>query len=214
MRRSELIGEHFTVRIDIVREHELLLLDVVLIADMTHVLLWITRAAKMPRVLLCYLKFPVLAIWLVLLTLTIELPYWVLIILHLVLGCRHLSSLQIVFAVLSIVLVGKLDHPIPIRPRGDRQIRCVVVARIAVVCWLVHLLSSIHILGQLASELLSSRVLLTVLLLIVHGLVGHLLVVGGAHRLLDNHPSRIRASITLLPQSRRVHLTSRSPGVY
>ena len=100
MRRSVMIGEDFTIRVDIIRQHQLLLvLSHVLII---HYLRCIAGAAKRPRILLD-LKLDLVLATLVLLILHIELPNRILstgVASALVLGRGHLSWLQIIFAVL------------------------------------------------------------------------------------------------------------------
>lgn len=75
----------------------------------------------MPRVLFGDLKFTILgACALVLLALQIILPYWVLVLVHIVLWGRHFSSVKIGLAILAPrvdVLICKLSHTISVRPR-------------------------------------------------------------------------------------------------
>ena len=211
MRWSELISQNLPIRIDIIGKYKLLLLIryVLICYLIVSWLLGVTTAAIVSRVLL-NLKFnSILSVLthLVLLILNIKLPYRIWIILWLVLGCRHFASFQIVFTVFRpVILICKLDHPVPIWPWGYRQVRPIVEVR-----RLIHLLSCIHVFGELASKLLSSR-LLAALLLVIQLLICHW-IIRWTYSFLDNHPAGIAASIAILSERGRVHLAPGSAGV-
>ena len=77
---------------------------------------------------------------------------------------------------------------------------------------LVDGLSLVDILRKLATKLLSSRLLTILLLLVVHLLISHLIITW-TNSLFYDHASCIATSITILPQSCRIHLTSRSTRI-
>ena len=110
-----MIGEHFAIRVNVIGQHQLLL--ILSYVRIVHHLRGIASATEGSRVLL-YLKLDlVLRAALVLLVLHIELPNRILIpwMRGLVLRCRHLSWLQIVLAMLRpAVLVRKLDDAVPV----------------------------------------------------------------------------------------------------
>ena len=166
MWRPVVIGEHFSVRVDIVGEHELLFI----LSDVrvVHNLGGVAGATEGARVLLD-LKLDLILRALILLILHVELPQLILVagVRSLVLGSWHFPMLQVVLTVFgSTVLVCELNHSISIRPRRDWH-----VGPIQIGLRLVNLLSCIDVSGELATKLLAGRRLAAVLL-VVELLVG------------------------------------------
>ena len=90
-----MVGEDLSVRVDIIRQHQLFVLDVALIAHLIQILLWVAGAAEVPGVLFSYLEFnPIVCVLIavIFLVLDIELPDGILIVLSLVLGGWYFSS--------------------------------------------------------------------------------------------------------------------------
>lgn len=169
---------------------------------LVQILSWVASAAKVSWILF-NLKFYCLVVCL-LLILDTKLPYGV--VLALIFG-RGYFSVQVVFAVFwSVILVCKLDHAISVGPGRYRQ-----VWPSWIIGSLVHLLSSVDILGKLTAKFLASG-LLAVLLLIIHLLIGHLIIIR-TDCLLNNHSGRVAAAITFLPQSCGIHLASSSTRI-
>ena len=209
MRRSIMIWENFTIRVDIIGQHQLLLvLSHVLII---HYLSCIAGTTERPRVLL-YLKLDLVLATLILLILYIELPNRILstgMASGLVLRRGHLSWLQIIFAVLwSAVLVGELDHSVSIRSWRNGQIGTIVVGARR----LINLLRRIDIPRKLAAKLLPRRLLTTLLLLIIQLLIAHR-IIGRTYSFLDYHSGRVAASIALLSERGGVHMATGSSRI-
>lgn len=120
-------------------------------------MLSVAVAAVVARVLFnleFYSVLHVLSVLLAVLFLYVELPNWVVlpIVLSLVFRSWYFPIFEIVLAVFPVILVGELNHAVPIRPGGYGQARTIV----AEIGGLVDLLSSIDVFRKLTSELLAS----------------------------------------------------------
>lgn len=209
MRWSVMIWKDLPIGVDVVRKHQLLFILCHILV--IHYLRSITRAPKRPRILLD-LKLNLVRGALILLILNIELPNRILAawVARLIFRRRHFPRLQIVLAVLwSTILVGELNHSIPIRSGRNRQVWAIVVGS----WWLINLLRRINVPRQLAAELLARRLLATLLLLVVLQLLIAHWIISWTYSFLDNHPSCITASVPLLSESCRIHVASRSSWI-
>lgn len=209
MRWSVMIWEDLPIRVDIVGKHQLFFILCHILV--VHYLRSIASASKCSWILL-NLKLNLILATLAHLVLNIELPNRILStrVASLVLGRWHLPWLQIVLAMLwSAILICKLNHTIPVRSRRNRQIRTIIVGPRR----LIYLLSRIHISRQLAAELLASWLLAALLLLVVLQLLVAHRIICWTYSFLDNHSRCITASVSLLPESGRVHVATRSPRI-